>query len=150
MVEYIRVTRSSDSNFKVGQIITKESFDRMCRAILEQGGEIPLGVPASSPQEAKLVLVEDIAFTDRLETEARKLGGGLTEKMAAERAALFSFPTKGAAHDFIFVARQQGHQATIQKVLFPGVYTPLDALREDAERIRRALKKPPLRPPWAQ
>jgi len=100
--------------------------------------------------ERTLVLVEDIAFTERLETEARKLGGGLPEKMAAERAALFSFPTKGAAHDFIFVAHQQGHQATIQKALFPGAFTPLDALREDAERIRRMLKKPGAKPPWAQ
>jgi len=100
--------------------------------------------------ERTLVLVEDIAFTDRLETEARKLGGGLTSKMTEERAAMFSFPTKGAAHDFIFVARQQGHQATIQKALFPGPFTPLDALREDAERIRRMLKKPGAKPPWAQ
>ncbi|MBA7690521.1 hypothetical protein ES703_99050 [subsurface metagenome] len=98
--------------------------------------------------ERTLVLVEDIAFTERLETEARKLGGGLTEKMAAERAALFSFPTKGAAHDFIFVAHQRGYEASIQKA--PEVFQPLDALREDAERIRRALKKPPLRPPWAR
>ena len=102
------------------------------------------------PDDQTLVLVEDIAFTDRLESEERKLGGGLTEKMATERASMFSFPSKGAAHDFIFVARQQGHQANIQKALFPGVFTPLDALREDAERIRRALKKPPLRPPWAK
>ena len=34
--------------------------------------------------ERTLVLVEDIVFTDRLETEARKLGGGLTEKMVTE------------------------------------------------------------------
>jgi len=101
-------------------------------------------------EEATLVLIEDIAVTDRLEMEAKKLGGGLTGKMTVERAAMFSFPTKGAAHDFIFVARQQGHQATIQKWGMPGVFTPLDALREDAQRIRRALKKPPLRPPWAR
>ena len=101
-------------------------------------------------EERTLVLVEDISFTDRLETEAKKLGGGLTGKMTAERAAMFSFPTKSAAHDFIFVAQQQGHQANIQRALFPGVFSPLDALREDAERIRRAMKKPPLRPPWAQ
>ncbi len=101
-------------------------------------------------EERTLVLVEDIAFTDRLETEAKKLGGGLTGTMTEERAAMFSFPTKGAAHDFIFIARQQGHQVTIQTALFPGVFTPLDALREDAQRIRRALKKPPLRPPWAR
>ena len=100
--------------------------------------------------ERTLVLVEDILFTDRLETEAKKLGGGLTGTMAAERAAMFSFPTQGAAHDFIFVARQHGHQVTIQKALFPGGFTPLDALREDADRIRRALKKPPVRPPWAR
>jgi len=102
------------------------------------------------PDERTLVLVEDIAVIDRLEMEAKKLGGGLTGTLSAERAAMFSFPTKGAAHDFIFVAQQQGHQATIRKALFPGVFSPLDALREDAERIRRALKKPSLRPPWAQ
>jgi len=104
--------------------------------------------------ERTLVLVEDIAFTDRLETEAKKLGGGLTGTMTEERAAMFVLPTKSAAHDFIFVARQQGYQATIQKALLPGVFSPLvfsplDALREDADRIRRMLKKPPLRPPWA-
>jgi len=102
------------------------------------------------PDDKTLVLVEDITFTDRLETEARKLGGGLTGKMTEEQAAMFSFPTKGAAHDFIFIARQKGHQVTIQKALFPGGFTPLDALREDADRIRRALKKPPVRPPWAR
>jgi len=102
------------------------------------------------PDDKTLVLVEDITFTDRLETEARKLGGGLTGKMTEEQAAMFSFPTKSAAHDFIFVARQHGHQVTIQKALFPGGFTPLDALREDADRIRRALKKPPVRPPWAR
>ncbi|GAI30370.1 unnamed protein product [marine sediment metagenome] len=101
-------------------------------------------------EERTLVLIEDIAVTDRLETEAKKLGGGLTDTMTEEKAAMFSFPTKSAAHDFIFIARQQGHQATIQTALFPGVFTPLDALREDAQRIRRALKKPPLRPPWAR
>ena len=102
------------------------------------------------PDDKTLVLVEDIAFTDRLETEARKLGGALTGKMTEEQAAMFSFPTKGAAHDFLFFARQQGYQATIQKVLFPGGFNPLDGLREDAERIRRALKKPGAKPPWAQ
>jgi len=101
-------------------------------------------------EERTLVLVEDIVFTDRLQAEAKKLGGGMTGTFAAEQAAMFSFPTKGAAHDFIFVARQQGHQATFQKALFPGGFNPLDALREDAERIRRAMKKPPLRPPWAK
>lgn len=100
--------------------------------------------------ERTLVLVEDIAVTDHLEREARKLGGGLTGTMAAERAAMFSFPTQGAAHDFIFVARQQGHQAAIQKALFSGVFSPLAALREDAERIRRMFKKPGPKPPWAK
>ena len=102
------------------------------------------------PDERTLVLVEDITFTDRLVEEARKLGGGMTGKDTAEQSAMFSFPFKDQAHNFIYVARQLGHQATITKALFPGVFTPLDALREDAERIRRAMKKPPLRPPWAQ
>jgi len=102
------------------------------------------------PNNQTLVLVEDIAVTDRLEMEAKKVGGGLTGTLPAERAAMFSFPTKGAAHDFIFVALQQGHQATIQKTLFPGMSSPLDALREDAKRIRRMLKKPGPKPPWAK
>jgi len=101
------------------------------------------------PDERTLVLVEDISFTGRLETEAKKLGGGLKEKMSSEQAALFVLPTKSKAYDFIFVAEQHGYRATIQKALFPGVFSPLDALREDADRIRRALKKPPARPPWA-
>ena len=99
--------------------------------------------------ERTLVLVEDIVVTARLETEVRKLGGGLTTT-TEERAAIFVLPTKSAAHDFIFVARQQGHQAIIQEALFPGVFTPLDALREDANRIRRMLKKPGPKPPWAK
>jgi len=101
-------------------------------------------------EERTLVLVEDIAVTDRLEMEARKLGGRLTGTMTEERAAMFVLPTKSTAHDFIFIAQQQGHQATIQRVLFPGPFSPLDALREDANRIRRALKKPMARPPWAK
>ena len=102
------------------------------------------------PDDKTLVLVEDVTFTDRLETEARKLGGRLTGKMTEEQAAMFSFPTKGAAHDFIFIARQHGHQVTIQEALFPGVFQPLDALREDANRIRRMMKKPGAKPPWAR
>jgi len=102
------------------------------------------------PGDQTLVLVEDVAYPDPLVIAARKLGGRMTGMMTEERAAMFSFPTKGAAHDFIFVAQQQGHQATIQKTLFPGPFSPLDALREDAERIRRALKKPMPRPPWAK
>jgi len=102
------------------------------------------------PDDKTLVLVEDITFTDRLETEARKLGGGFAGKMTEEQAAMFSFPTKGAAHDFIFIARQQGHRATFQQSLFPDLYTPLDALREDAQRIRRMMKKPGAKPPWAR
>ena len=97
-----------------------------------------------------LVLIEDISFTERLETEAKKLGGGLTEKLSTEQAALFSFPNKGKAHDFIFVAKQQGYRATIQKDILSGIFSPLAALREDAERIRGAMKKPPVRPPWAR
>ena len=100
--------------------------------------------------EKTLVLVEDISFTGRLETEAKKLGGGWAGGMTEERTAMFSFPTLGAAHDFIFVARQQGHKVTIQKDLFSGVFSPLEALREDAARIRRMLKKPGVKPPWAQ
>jgi len=102
------------------------------------------------PDDKTLVLVEDVTFTDRLETEARKLGGRLTGKMTEEQAAMFSFPTKDAAHDFMFVARQHGHQVTIQKELFFGALSPLAALREDAQRIRRMMKKPGAKPPWAR
>ena len=102
------------------------------------------------PDERTLVLVEDITFTDRLEAEARKLGGGMTGKDTTERSAMFSFPTKGKAHDFIFVASQKGHQSSIRSALLPGGFQPLEALREDADRIRRALKKPLARPPWAR
>ena len=100
--------------------------------------------------ERTLVLVEDISFTDRLETESRKLSGTMVGKETAEQSALFAFPSRGAASDFVFIARQHGHQASIQRAMFPGMFEPLEALREDAERIRRAMKKPPLRPPWAK
>ena len=100
--------------------------------------------------ERTLVLVEDITFTDRLEVVARKQSGSMIGKDKAEQSAMFSFPFREQAHEFIYVARQMGHQASFQKGLFPGGYTPLDALREDAERIRRSLKKPMARPPWAQ
>ena len=100
--------------------------------------------------ERTLVLVEDISNTALLEGIARNLGGGMTGSLTAENTAMFSFPTKDAAHDFIFSTQQQGYQATIQRALFPGVFRPLDALREDTKRIRRAFKKPGARPPWAQ
>ena len=101
-------------------------------------------------EEATLVLVEDIISTDHLQAEAAKLGGYLEMRDATEQTALFHFPTKGAAHDFVFVAQQKGHQAHIERKLFDIQFNPLEALREDAERIRRQLKKPLLRPPWAQ
>lgn len=100
--------------------------------------------------ERTLVLLEDIAVTDRMEAEAKKLGGYLEITATFENSALFHFPSKGAAHDFIFVARQQGYQASIIPKIFPVPFRPLDALREDAERIRRMLKKPMARPPWGQ
>lgn len=40
---FVKITRPSDSNFKDGQIVPKQEFDRMVEAIEEQGGEIPLG-----------------------------------------------------------------------------------------------------------
>jgi len=97
-----------------------------------------------------LVLVEDIAVTRPLEAEAKRLGGGMTSTLSEEHSAMFVLPTQATAHDFIFYCWQQGYQARIQEALFPGVYTPLDALREDAQRIRRALKKPGAKPPWAR
>lgn len=97
-----------------------------------------------------LVLVEDIAVTARLDAEAKRLGGRLVGTMGKERTAMFSLPTKSNANDFIYYAKQQGYKASIQERLFPGMFSPMDALREDAQRIRRALKKQPLRPPWAQ
>ncbi|MBA7610514.1 hypothetical protein ES703_17722 [subsurface metagenome] len=100
-------------------------------------------------EERTLVLLEDIAVTDRMEAEARRLGGAMVGKETAEQSALFAFPSRGAASDFMFFARRQGHQASIERAMFPGIFEPLEALREDAKRIRQALKKPPLRPPWA-
>lgn len=101
-------------------------------------------------EEPTLVLVEDISFTDRLETEALKLGGYLEMRDPSEFSALFHFPARGEAQDFIFIAQRQGYRATIQSKMFPVEFNPLEALREDAERVRRALRKQPLRPPWAQ
>ena len=96
------------------------------------------------------MLVEDISFTDRLEPVALQLGGYLEARDPSEFSALFLFPARGRAQDFIFAAQRQGYRATITPKMFPIEFSPLEALREDAERIRRALKKPPLRPPWAQ
>lgn len=52
-------------------------------------------------EDRTLVLLEDIAFTDRMEVEAKKLGGAMTGKDTTEQSAMFGFPSKGAAHDFI-------------------------------------------------
>lgn len=103
--------------------------------------------PVSEPT---LVLVEDISFTDRLEPEAMNLGGYLESRDPAEYSALFHFPARGKARDFIFVAKRQGYRATITPKMFPIEFSLLEALREDAQRIRRALRKQPLRPPWAK
>jgi len=97
-------------------------------------------------RERTMVTLSDIVNTDLMDVEARKLGGALVGKDERSATAMWAFPTRGAAYDFMFIARQQGYKAQIHRPLFE----PLDALREDTERIRWALKKPPLRPPWAR
>lgn len=102
------------------------------------------------PVEDVLVLVEDISFTDRLEPEAMKLGGYLEARDPSEFTALFHFPAHGRAKDFIFVAERQGYRAVITPKLFPQNFNPIRALQEDADRIRRALRKQLPRPPWGR
>ena len=41
----VKITRVCDSNFKAGQLVTIDEFLKMCRAILENGGEHPIGIP---------------------------------------------------------------------------------------------------------
>jgi hypothetical protein len=100
-------------------------------------------------QDEFTVLVEEITNTGRLDTEAQKYGGKLTRIEQRDQAAVFTFQKKGQALNFIYAAKQMGHKARLDTSLFPGVFTPLDALREDARRIRQAMKKPPRLPPWA-
>lgn len=102
------------------------------------------------PDERTLVQLEDITNTEPMDIEARKLGGAMVSKLERENSAMWAFPNKSSAYDFMFIARQRGYYASIQRALFPGSFDVLDALREDAERIRRALKKPRAKPPWAQ
>ena len=40
--EFVKVTRPSDANYRSGQIVPKQEFDRMVEAITDQGGEPPL------------------------------------------------------------------------------------------------------------
>lgn len=101
------------------------------------------------PEETVLVLVEDISFTDRLEPVAIQLGGYLEARDPPEFTALFHFSHRSRAQDFIFAAQHQGYRATTTPKMFPIEFNPLEAFREDAERIRRALKKPMPRPPWS-
>lgn len=100
--------------------------------------------------ERTLVQLEDITNAEPMDIEARRLGGAMVGKMERENSAIWAFPTKSAANDFMFIARQRGYYASTQKPLFPGTFDVLDAMREDAERIRRALKKPLARPPWSR
>ena len=41
--EFLKITRASDSDFREGQIVSREEFGRMVEGIEEQGGEVPLG-----------------------------------------------------------------------------------------------------------
>lgn len=100
--------------------------------------------------EETLVLVEDISFTDRLEPVAMQLGGYLESRDPTEFSALFYLPSRARAQDFIFAAQVQGYRATVTPKMFPLEFNPLEAIREDADRIRRMMKKQPLRPPWAR
>ena len=99
--------------------------------------------------ESTMVLVEDVSFTDRLEPVAMQLGGYLESRDPSEFTALFHFPARPRAQDFIFAATSQGYRATITPKMFPVEFNPLEGLREDAERVRRALRKSLPRPPWA-
>lgn len=40
---FIKVTRPSDSGFRLGQIVRKREFDEVVEGIKEAGGEVPLG-----------------------------------------------------------------------------------------------------------
>lgn len=99
--------------------------------------------------ESTMVLVEDISFTDRLEPVAMQLGGYLESRDPSEFTALFFFPARPRAQDFIFAAQRQGYRATITPKMFPVEFNPMEALREDAERVKRVLRKPLPRPPWS-
>jgi len=41
--DFVKITRPSDSDFRQGQIVPKQEFDRMVEVIEEEGGEVPLG-----------------------------------------------------------------------------------------------------------
>ena len=41
--KFVKTTRPSDANYRLGQIVPKQDFDRMVEAVTEQGGEPPLG-----------------------------------------------------------------------------------------------------------
>lgn len=41
--EFLKITRASDSDFREGQIVSREEFSRMVEGIEERGGEVPLG-----------------------------------------------------------------------------------------------------------
>ena len=109
----------------------------------------------ASSQERTMVLLEDIANTEPMDIEARKVGGVMVGKLERENSVMWAFVNREKAHAFLSVAKQRGYYASIQpaspwaSAIFSD-YNPLDALREDAERIRRAMKRPPLRPPWGR
>jgi len=101
------------------------------------------------PSRVTLVLLEDIGNAGHMTEQAKKMGGKLESFDQKEASALFSLPSTVAAHDFMSIARQQGFEATIQ---YPGQMLGRDilsAIKEDAERVRRSLKKSLARPPWA-
>lgn len=41
--EFVKVTRPSDSDYRMGQIVPKLEFDEMVEAIEKEGGEPPMG-----------------------------------------------------------------------------------------------------------
>ena len=101
-------------------------------------------------EERTLVQLQDIVNTEPMDIEARKLGGKINPWLEGKESAVWGFPTRSAAHDFMFIARQRGYGARLLRGTGPLGMNPLDALREDAERIRRMLKKPGPKPPWAK
>ena len=41
--KFVKITRPSDANYRLGQIVPKQEFDEMVQEVEKEGGEIPLG-----------------------------------------------------------------------------------------------------------
>jgi len=42
--KFVKITRPSDANYRLGQIVPKQEFDKMVEVVEEEGGEAPLGI----------------------------------------------------------------------------------------------------------